>query len=324
MQTKGRVLVTGATGFAGANIVPMLIAAGHDVRACGRNERLKPAHCEFVALDLAKDVNLDGLVSGCDAVLHLAGRAHVMKEDAANPLAEFRMANFGPTLRLVEAALRNNIGHFIFTSSVKVHGEISGPRPIREDDPLLAEDAYGISKIEAERAIMKACAGNEMSTTILRLPLVYGPGVKGNVFRLAKLVATGIPLPFSTSANLRSMLNVDNLGSAILALLDRPAAGCRTFLLSDGHDISTADLVRYIAAAEGRSARLFPFPRALLRLGATVAGFGGEFERLDQSLQIDTSRIREALGWNPPFSMEDGMAKTVNAMNHASNEGEAR
>ena len=314
MKTKGRVLVTGATGFAGANIVPMLIEAGYEVRACGRKEVRKPSHCEFIALDLAREVDLDSLVSGCDSVLHLAGRAHVMKEDAADPLAEFRLANVGPTLRLVEAALRNSIGHFIFTSSVKVHGETSGDRPIHEDDPFCAEDAYGTSKIEAERAILDACTGKEMSTTILRLPLMYGPGVKGNVLRLAKLVATGIPLPFAASRNKRSMLNVDNLGSAVLTLLDRPVAGCRTFLLSDGHDLSTEDLVRCIAASGGRTARLFSFPRALLRLGAMATGFGSEIQRLDQSLQVDIGRIRESLDWTPPYSIKEGMAKTTRAM----------
>lgn len=314
MEIKGRVLVTGATGFAGAKLVPMLIAAGWRVRACGRDSRQRPANCEFVTLDLAQESNLDALVVDADAVLHLAARAHVIREIASDPLAEFRRSNVAPTSRLVDAAARCKVRHFIFASSLKVHGETSGNRPIREDDPLQAQDPYGVSKLEAERLVIGKSANSGMSTSILRLPLMVGPGVKGNLLRLAKLVAIGAPLPFAAISNRRSLLNIDNLGSAISTILDQPSTGHRTFLLSDGHDVSTAELVRSMAAALGRPARLFPFPQSLLRLAATAAGFGAEIRRLTDSLQVDITLIREALGWTPPFSFDEGIAKTIRAM----------
>jgi nucleoside-diphosphate-sugar epimerase len=314
MEIKGRVLVTGATGFAGANIIPMLIAAGWQVRACGRNSMHKSGNCEFVAMDLAQESNLDALVADTDAILHLAARTHVMREVASDPLAEYRRSNVAPTARLVEAAARNKVKHFIFASSLKVHGETSGNRPIREDDPLRAQDPYGVSKIEAERLVIEKSADSGMSASILRLPLMVGPGVKGNLLRLAKLVASGVPLPFAAISNRRSLLNVDNLGAAIFALLEKPVAGHRTYLISDGHDVSTADLLRSMAAVLGRPARLFPFPQGLLRLAATATGFGAEIGRLTDSLQVDISHIRDTLNWTPPFSFDEGIAKTIHAM----------
>ena len=314
MEIRGRVLVTGATGFAGTNIVPMLIAAGWQVRACGRELRRAPPDCEFITKDLAQEPNLDDLVTGSDAVLHLAGRAHVMRESAGDPLAEYRRTNVVPTKRLLDAAARNGVRQFIFASSVKVHGESSQNRPIRETDPLNAEDPYGVSKIEAENIIVEKSAGSGLSTSILRLPLMYGPGVKGNILRLAKLVQLGIPLPFASINNQRSMLNVDNLGSAILALLSRPMAGHRTFLVSDGHDVSTPELLRSMAAALGQQSRMFPFPPALLRLAAKATGRGAEIRRLGDSLQVDIRRIREQLDWKPPFTLDDGISKTLNVM----------
>ena len=314
MEKRGRVLVTGATGFAGTNIVPMLIAADWQVRACGRELRRAPRDCEFITIDLAQEPNLDDLVTGSDAVLHLAGRAHVMRESAGDPLAEYRCTNVVPTKRLLDAAARNGVRQFIFASSVKVHGESSQHRPIRETDPLNAEDPYGVSKVEAEHIIVENSARTGMSTSILRLPLMYGPGVKGNILRLAKLVRLGVPLPFASINNQRSMLNVDNLGSAILALLNRPMAGHRTFLVSDGHDVSTPELLQSMAEALGQQSRLFPFPPAFLRLAARATGRGAEFRRLSESLQIDIGCIREQLGWKPPFSLGEGISKTLNAM----------
>ena len=314
METRGRVLVTGATGFAGTNIVPMLIAAGWQVRACGRELRRAPPGCEFITIDLARESNLDDLVAGSYAVLHLAGRAHVMRESATDPLAEYRRTNVAPTKRLLEAAAGSGVRQFIFASSVKVHGESSQIRPIRETDPLNAEDPYGVSKIEAEKIVLEKFRGTGLSTSILRLPLMYGPGVKGNILRLAKLVRLGIPLPLASINNQRSMLNVDNLGSAILALLSRPMAGHRTFLVSDNHDVSTPELLRSIAAAIGQQSRMFRFPPDLLRMAAKAAGLGAEFRRLSESLQVDIRRIREQLDWKPPFTLGDGISKTLNAM----------
>ena len=303
--------MTGATGFAGNALVPALIAAGWQVRACGRDANRRPAGCEFIAIDLAQELHLDDLVANTDAVLHLAARVHVMRETASDPLSEFRRANVVPAARLAEAAVRNRVKHFTFASSLKVHGETSQDRPIREDDPLRAEDAYGVSKLEAERAVAEKTADSDMNTTILRLPIMYGPGVKGNFLRLTKLIATGVPLPFAATANRRSMLYLGNLCSAIMADLEQSSTGVRTFLLSDGHDVSTAELVRSIAAALKRPARLFPMPDSMLRSAAAMFGFGGEIRRLTDSLQVDITHIRETLHWAPPNAFDEGIARTV-------------
>ncbi len=309
-----RVLVTGATGFAGHALVPALVAAGWQVRASGRDANRRPADCEFVATDLTTESNFSPLVDGMDAILHLAARVHIMRETANDPIAEFRRTNVAPTARLMEAADRGGVKHFIFASSLKVHGERSGDKPLREDDPLLAEDAYGASKVEAEAVIRQRSSSGPMRTTILRLPLMYGPGVQGNFQRLAKLVATGVPLPFAAATNRRSMLYVGNLCSAILTDLDRVSSSHQTFLVSDGHDVSTAELVRSIAAALGRPARLFPAPNSMLRLAAAMAGYGGEIRRLTDSLQVDIGHIRKVLSWAPPHSFADAMQRSLHRL----------
>ena len=237
-----------------------------------------------------------------------------MHEKASDPLREFRRANVAPTARLVEAAVQNKVKHFIFASSLKVHGEKSGDRPLREDDPLLAKDAYGVSKVEAERVVTDMAAIGGLSATIFRLPLMYGPGVKGNFLRLAKTVAAGLPLPLAAVTNQRSMLYVRNFCSAVLADLDQPCAGVRTFLLSDGHDVSTAELACNIAAVIGRPARLFPVPESMLRFVASLAGYGEEIRRLTESLQVDISRVHEVLNWIPPHTFDEGVAQTVRAL----------
>ncbi len=314
IEKKRRILVTGATGFAGRALVPALYSAGWQVRACGRDALRKPVCDEFLALDLAEDKDLDFLVSHMDAVVHLAARVHVMRETSGDPMDEFRRANVDATARLVDAAIRNHVRHFVFASSLKVHGESSGKQAFRETDPLLPEDAYSVSKLEAERLLMERNTISGITTTIFRLPLMYGPGVKGNFLRLAHLVARDLPLPFALSDNRRSMLFIGNFCSAVLASLEHSESASRTFLLSDGHDVSTSELIRRIARAFGRPARLFPLPVALLRVTASMAGFGGEIRRLTDSLQVDISHICKELDWNPPYSFDEGIDQTIKAL----------
>ncbi|MFM9970261.1 MAG: NAD-dependent epimerase/dehydratase family protein [Burkholderiales bacterium] len=314
MNQKGLILVTGATGFVGAGIVPALIAAGWRVRACGRNIERSPKECEFVRCDIAEENDFASLVRGTDAILHLAARVHVMRETASDPLAEFRRANVDPTARLAKAAVNHGVKHFIYASSLKVHGEKSGDRPLRELDPLCSDDAYGKSKIEAEKTLREVASPSAMRSTIFRLPLMYGPGVRGNFHRLARLIARGVPLPFSLAANRRSMLYLGNFCSATLAALHRNITGHETFLLSDDHDVSTAELVTSIAMAMGRPARLFPAPISLLRLAAMLGGFGGEIRRLTDSLQVDIGHIRDVLAWSPPHNFDEGIRQTILAM----------
>ena len=310
IASKGRVLVTGATGFIGSSVVHELVAAGWSVRACGRDRSRQPGNCEFVAADLAADTDFDALVRDIDVVLHLAARVHVMKETSSDPLAEFRRANVIPTARLAAAAVKNGLRHFVFASSIKVHGESSTAKPFIESDPLNPKDAYGVSKMEAERAVLIETKNSKTNTTIFRLPLVYGPRVKGNFSRLVSLVRSGLPLPFAGIANLRSMLYVGNFSSAVLTRLAHPMQGNKVFLLADGHDVSTEQLVRILGKSMDCRVRLFPMPNGVLRFAASLTGRRNEFERLTESLQVDISCIRQTLQWTPPYSVGEGVAKS--------------
>ncbi len=314
------MLVTGATGFVGRVLVPQLLAGGWAVRACGRNAERRPAGCDFVAADLAGGVDFDSLVRDAHAIVHLAARVHVMREQANDPLLAFRKANAAPTTALAEAALRNGVRQFVFASTLKVHGEVTLSRPFSENDPLLGDDPYAISKIEAEHALHACASRGNLGVTILRPPLMYGPGVGGNFARLLRLVQKSVPLPFAAINNRRSMLYVENFCSAVLACLGIPASDARTFLISDGRDISTAELIRSMAAALGRPARLFAVPVGVLRLGGKMTGYAGEVRRLIDSLQVDSSRIRSQLSWTPPVSFERGMLATAVAMTRTNQE----
>lgn len=309
----GTVLVTGATGFAGRAVIPLLQAAGWQVRASGRAASRCPAGCDFIAADLDRSPDWDALTRGMDAVVHLAARVHVMRDNAADPLAAFRAANVTVTERLAEAALRQGARHFLFASSVKVNGERTPVRPFNEQDPPRPEDPYGVSKLEAERVLAKTGLG----VTILRPPLMYGPGVKGNFERLLRWVERGIPLPLGAVKNRRSLLYVGNFGSAVAAALEQPAKATRTYLLSDGEDVSTSELIRRMARALGRQPRLVPVPVALLRAGAKAARLEAELQRLTESLSVDIGCIRRELAWSPPHTLDQGLALMLAAERRA-------
>lgn len=308
---KPLVVVTGATGFAGRALVPVLHAAGWRVRASGRDAARRPTNCEFVVADLSNDADFAALASGASAVVHLAARVHVMRERATDPLAEFRRTNVAPTAKLAEAAANQGAVHFLFASTVKVNGEATRGQPYTEDHAPCPEDPYAVSKLEAEQALREQAAASGLSATILRAPLVYGAEAKGNFARLLRLVAYRVPLPFGSVRNRRSFLFIGNFCSAVLAALSRPGPGTRLYLLSDGEDVSSAELIRRMAAALGRPARLFPFPVSLLRVGAAAAGFGDELRRITDSLVVDSTRIRSELDWRPPYSLDEGLALTV-------------
>jgi nucleoside-diphosphate-sugar epimerase len=312
-----KILVTGATGFAGRALVPALVSAGWQVRATARQFSVWPhpgvPGLDFIQADLSTERDLSALVNGVDAVVHLAARAHVMREHATDPLSEFRAANVAPTSRLAAAAARAGAKKFVLASSIKVNGEGAGERPYTESDPPGPQDAYGVSKLEAEQALHEQASLHGFSAVILRPPLMYGPGVGGNFRRLMRLVERGVPLPLGSASKLRSLLFVGNFCSGVLAALDRPGAGTRVYLLSDGEDISVGELVRRLARALGRPARVFPFPAAALRWGAAAVGLGPECRRLTESLRIDSSRARRDLDWSPPYSLDQGLALTVAA-----------
>jgi nucleoside-diphosphate-sugar epimerase len=235
-----------------------------------------------------------------------------MSETAANPLDAYREVNVEGTRRLAEQAAAAGVRRFVFLSSVKVNGEeTTSHSPFRADDPPAPKDAYGQSKWEAEEALVEIAERTGMEVVIIRPPLVYGPGVKGNFASMMKWVAKGVPLPLGAIDNRRSLVALDNLVDLITVCIDHPAAANQVFLAGDGEDLSTTELLRRVGKAMGRPARLLPVPTGLLRLGAAMLGKGDMARRLLGSLQVDISRTRDVLGWEPPVSVDEGLRRAV-------------
>lgn len=304
-----KVLVTGASGFVGGALCRRLLAGRHKVvAAVRRDDAFLPLDVEARKVGgLGPDTDWRPALAGCDAVIHLAARAHVMTDRAADPLALFRRVNRDGAVRLAEQALAAGVQRFMLASSIKVNGEGTAPdRPYRADDPPAPVDAYGVSKAEAESALADLATRTGMSLAIVRPPLVHGPGVKGNLAVLMKALAKGLPLPLGALDNRRSLVGVDNLADALAFLLVNGAQG--RFLVRDGEDVSTPQLIRLLAEAAGLPARLLPVPPALLRLAGALTGKGAAIQRLTGSLVVDDSPLRQ-LGWTPPLSLRQGLAR---------------
>jgi len=315
-RAEARTLVTGANGFIGRALCQKLQAAGYFIRAA---VRARPEESEKCRVELAPSVRVAEVngstdwhtaLDEIDFVVHLAAQVHVMRPAGGN-MAGYRRVNVEGTAKLAHDAAAHGIKRFVFLSSVKVHGERISDRPFTEGDIAHPEDAYGISKWEAEQALAQIAKETGMEVVVLRAPLVYGPGVKANFLRLMRLVARGVPLPFASVTNLRSVLYVGNLVDAIITSLEAPAAAGKTYLVSDDEDVSTPDLIRALAGALEVPVRLFPCPVAVLRAGADVVGRGDEMARLVGSLQVDSSRIRSELGWRPRYSLAEGLRETA-------------
>jgi nucleoside-diphosphate-sugar epimerase len=306
------ILVTGATGFVGRALVRRLLADGRSVRAAVRpaSEAL-PVGETVTVDDIGPDTDWGAALAGVDAVVHLAARAHVLRDSSADAHARYQAVNTLGALRLAEAAAAAGVRRFVLLSSARVHGEHTTGAPFTESSPLLAEDPYGRSKADAERGLTALGTTGRLEPVILRPPLVYGPGVRGNFARLVALVARGIPLPLGAVRNRRSLVFVGNLVDAIFRTLDHPAAAGETFLVSDAEDLSTPELVRRIARALGRPARLIPVPSPLLRLGGVLAGRSDDVGRLLDDLVVDGSKIRAVLGWSPVFTLDEGLDQTT-------------
>lgn len=305
-----RIAVVGAGGFVGRSLVKRLVADGQDVMPVVRTPQGLSG--ESVIDDLLT-ADWPALLSGVDAVVHLAARVHMMNDAAADPLAEFRRVNTAGTLALAEAAARAGVKRFVFLSTIKVNGEATAPgQPFRSTDTPAASDPYGISKQEAEAQLLELAGTTGMEVTIIRPPLIYGPGVKGNFRALFKAVRRGIPLPLgAVTNNRRSLVGIDNLASLISVALTHPGAANATFLASDGEDVSTTRLLQLIAEAAGRKPRLLPLPASLLRSLARLAGRKAAADRLIGNLQVDISDTRGKLGWAPPVSLSAGLRAAV-------------
>jgi UDP-N-acetyl-alpha-D-quinovosamine dehydrogenase len=256
--------------------------------------------------DLRLPGEVEAALPGADAVVHLAARVHVLRDASADPLAEYRRVNTDATLALARAAVRHGVARFVFMSTVKVNGERTTAAPFTDRDPPAPADPYAVSKWEAERGL-RDIAGLEV--VCLRPPLVYGPGVKGNFLRLLKLVRRRVPLPLASVANSRSMIYVGNLANAVLRAL--PVASSGTFLVSDDADVSTPQLVRLLAAAMGRRARLIAVPPRLLGALGRALGKRDEVTRMIESLRVDCSGFKQQFQWAVPFSVEQGLKETA-------------
>jgi len=301
-----RILVTGASGFIGKALCRELLARAHTVRAAVREADSSAAAGaqETLVPDIAAEFDRRALVGGVDAIVHLAAVAHRAVSDS-----ELHRVNVDATVRLAEAAA-GTVRRFVFLSSVKVHGEDSGSGAYGEADPLQPEDSYGRSKLAAERALTDIAGRCGMELVLVRPPLVYGPGVKGNFLRLLRWVGARLPLPFAGVRNRRSLIYLGNLVDAIIRCAEHPTAH-GPFLFGDEETVSTPELVSRVARALDRPARLFPLPPALLRLAGTIAGRRGDTQRLTGNLVIDTSRARQVLDWRPLYALDEGLADTA-------------
>ena len=309
-----RVLVTGANGFVGRTLCPALAAAGHEVSAALR-KAVTVVDPSFSAIhtigEIGPQTDWIPALEGVGAVVHLAARVHVTRDDAADPLAQHRRVNTQGTRRLAEAAAAAGVKRFVFVSTIKVNGEGTGASPFRSTDPAAPQDPYGIAKLEAEQALFDVAEETGIEVVVVRPPLMYGPGVKGNFLSLLRLCAYAPPLPFAAVTNRRSLLYVGNLADAVGRCLTRPEAANRVFLLSDGDDVSTPDLIRRTAEALGRPSRLFPVAPALLRAAGRVTGKSAALSRLLDSLTVDGDEVRRDLGWIPPFTLSQGLRETA-------------
>jgi len=303
-----RVLVTGATGFVGRSLCEQLKASGRRVIPAVRRAAGMPN--EVVVGDIGPSTGWRVALAGCDAVVHLAARVHLMDDKASDPLAEFRVVNTEGTLNLARQAAQAGVKRFVFVSSIKVNGE-GRDEPYRETDAPVPEDAYALSKWEAEQGLHRIAQETGMEVVILRPPLVYGPGVKANFQRLLHTVARGWPLPLGAIRNRRSLLYLGNFVDAIRLCVEHPAAAGQTFLLDDGEAVSTPELIRAVAEAMGRPAHLLAVPVRVLELAGALLGRRTAVARLTGSLFADTSLIRSRLSWSPPYSMAEGLAVTT-------------
>lgn len=310
-----KLLLTGATGFVGQRLVSALQALpAHALHCALRQAGPAPlgAQNTVVVGDISPHTDWTAALANIDVVIHLAARVHVMRDDARNPLACFLRTNTEATLQLARQAAQAGVQRLVFLSSVKVNGERTPPgRAFAAHDPAGPEDAYGISKHRAELGLHGIAAATGMEVVVIRPPLVYGPGVKANFAALVRAVERGLPLPLACIDNRRSLVALDNLVDLIVTCLDHPGAAGQTFLVSDGEDLSTAELVRRLGHAQQRPARLLPVPAWALKGAAALLGKAAMAQRLCDNLQVDIGATRERLGWAPPISVDEGLRRAV-------------
>jgi nucleoside-diphosphate-sugar epimerase len=310
---NGRVLITGANGFVGLRLCDEVRRKGWQVRGAVRSPCQLAQGVEPVTVGhIQADTQWMSALHQVDVVIHLAARVHVMQSDAVDPLADYLKVNLHGTENLAKQAANAGVQRFIYLSSVKVNGEVTlqGSK-FTEDGQSNPQDPYGVSKWQAEEALRKIARDTALEMVIIRPPLVYGPGVKANFAALMRAVQGGWPLALGSVQNRRSLVALDNLVDLILTCVTHPQASNQTFMVSDGHDLSTTELVRGLARAANMPARLMPVPVWALRAGATLLGMEGEVQRLCGNLQVDISKAQRVLGWHPPVAVDEALRRAV-------------
>jgi nucleoside-diphosphate-sugar epimerase len=315
------MLVTGATGFIGKAVVEAVVGAGQSVTAAVRHRAPSGAGAKHapdgLQLQAVGDINSQTdwqlALKGVQTVVHCAARAHVMREQAVDALAAYREVNVAGTLQMAQQAAAAGVLRMVFVSSIKVNGDATAAgKSFTEADEPAPEDAYGQSKYEAEKALLALAAQTGMEVVIIRPPLVYGPGVKGNFAVMAKALQRGLPLPLGAVHNQRSLVALDNLVSLVLLCSDRalsPLAANQVFVVADGEDVSTSTLLRKVAQAAGRPGCLLPVPASWLRTGASLLGKRAVADRLVGNLKVDATKARTLLGWQPVVTMDEQLSK---------------
>ncbi len=314
-----KVLVTGASGFVGRALCTKLLISGHQVVAAQRSAAHVAAPVELV---VTGDLGVTGgpdenriweeALQNVDVVIHLAARVHVMRDNAEDSLKQFQRVNVAGTEFLARLAAQNSVQRFVYVSSIKVNGEDTvADKKFSEGDTPSPQDPYAISKCEAEHVLHEIASETGLEVVIVRPPLVYGAAVKGNFAQLLKAIAKGIPMPFASVRNLRSLIYVENLVDALALCTIHPAAVGQTYLVSDGEDVSTPDLLRLLGDAMAHPVHLLPCPVMLLMMAGYLGGKSKQIERILGTLQVDSNKIRRELGWQPPFTLKQGLRATA-------------
>jgi nucleoside-diphosphate-sugar epimerase len=315
-----RIIVSGANGFVGRATCALLRDAGHDVTALVRRPSdSDPRLNERLNERLIADDNFASLapLPAADAFVHLAARVHVMNDSASDPMTAYHAVNVEGSLNAARSALDAGVKRFVFVSSIKALGEGEPGRPWREDDVPAPVDPYGITKLEAERALAEFGRGHGMEMVTLRPPLVYGPGVRANFEQLMKAVERGIPLPLGAVHAHRSMIYVANLADAIRFVATRSEQTEGVYHATDGDDLTVPQMIQSLARAFGKPARLLPVPPSWLHALGRLTGRSAQIDRLTSPLRMDSTRLRTGLGWTPPVSVAEGIDRTVRAYQEA-------